>query len=139
MARGGVAIFSGLMIDAPADGYGLEVSGAGLHVKTDSFEVANPFEIYSFPEAPYGPNVLLMQVVKKDDSLEQIVVSFDEPMDESTVTNLQNYTLLDAGPDHLFGNSDDHVVRLKKASYHAATDSVTLTLKKHASLRTLSS
>jgi len=55
-------------------------------------------------------------------------------MDAATVKDRSNYTLLDAGPDHLFGTRDDRELRWKGVTYDAPSDSVTLTLKNSVSL-----
>jgi len=56
-------------------------------------------------------------------------------MDASSVTALGDYTLIDAGPDHIFGNKNDKTIRIATATYDPAKDSVTLTLKKPDSLK----
>jgi hypothetical protein len=75
-----------------------------------------------------------MQIVENKGAFAKIILFFSSPMDPATVTDLQNYTLLDAGPDHEFSNRNDGVVPLKRATENALGDSVTLTLKKPASL-----
>jgi hypothetical protein len=131
-SSGGVAVFSGLTLDQPANGCRLQVSGAGLHVATAAIEVTDG-EIFDFGWPPQ-PSVELMQVVETKGTVGAITLFFSGPMDPATLTDLENFTLLDASPLHQFGNRNDHVVQIESASANAFGDSVTLTLKKPAAL-----
>jgi hypothetical protein len=64
-----------------------------------------------------------------------IIVSYSAAMDAASVAALADYTLTDAGTDHIFGNKNDKRIRIAKAAYNAASHSVTLTIKKTATLK----
>jgi hypothetical protein len=129
-ASGGVAVFSGLTLDQPARGCRLEVSGAGLHTTTAAIESTDvPIVGFGFPPEP---SIVAMQVAETKGATDAIILIFSGPMDRRTLTDLENYTLVDAGPDHQFGKRTDHEPRLACATTNAFGDSVTLTLKKPA-------
>jgi hypothetical protein len=133
-ASNGIAVFSGLTLSQAGTGYTLKISADGADVRTAPFDVqANV--IVAFPESPEGPTVLASPIVKKRGALREITFQFNQPMDLVGVTDLHNYALFDAGRDRVFGNRTDRRLRLKDATYDAATDSVTLTLKKPESLK----
>jgi hypothetical protein len=131
-ASGGVAIFSGLTLNQPGAGYKLQVSGAGLHTTTASFDVTNDEILYI--GGPPGPEVVSTPRLEKRGRLDQITVLYSTMMDPATVTALPNYTLVDACPDHEFGNRNDRVVPLKSATENAYGDAVRLTLKRTVNL-----
>jgi hypothetical protein len=127
-ASGGVALFSGLTLNRPDAGYTLEVSGAGLHATTARFDAANGPIAYF--DGPPGPRVVSTPALQKRGRLDEITLLYSTTMDPTTVTALKNYTLVDAGPDHEFGNKDDRAVPLKSATENAFGDEVTLALKR---------
>jgi hypothetical protein len=127
-ASNGIAAFSGLTLSQAGTGYTLKISADGADGKTAPFDVlAN--EILSIPESPTGPRVIASSIVKKRDALREIKIQFSQPMDLHAVTELENYALFDAGRDRVFGNRGDRRLRLKRATYDAATNSITLDLK----------
>jgi hypothetical protein len=126
-ASDGAALFSGLTLNQPGEGYTLQVSGAGLHTTTARFDATDD-QLYWF-EWPPGPKVVSTPALQDRGGLDQITVLYSTTMDPATVTALQNYTLVDAGPDHEFGTRDDRKVPLKGATENAFGDAVTLTLK----------
>jgi hypothetical protein len=56
-------------------------------------------------------------------------------MNLSSLANISNYTLLDAGSSHIFGGKGNHLITIASATYTSADDSVTLVLKKPDSLK----
>jgi hypothetical protein len=133
-ASGGIAVFSGLTLSQAGTGYTLKISADGADAETAPFDVQANL-IVAFPESPEGPTVVASPIVKKGGALREIKFQFNQPMDPVAVTNLENYALFDAGRDRVFGNRTDRRLRWKNATYDAATDSVTLTLKKPESLK----
>jgi parallel beta-helix repeat protein len=61
-----------------------------------------------------------------NNSLNQITLTFSKLVNTIDVLAPANYQLLYAGPDGVFGTSDDVIYALDPQSYDAATDSVTL-------------
>ena len=86
------------------------------------------------PPSRPAPGVVLTKLVRRRGSLTEIVVVFSAAMNPASIDNLGNYTLLDAGSDHVFGNKNDRVLTLKGVSYSSSTDSVTISLKKPVNL-----
>jgi hypothetical protein len=83
-----------------------------------------------------GPTVeSAPQITKKKGALSEIILTFSEPMNLSSVTNISNYTLLDAGTSHIFGSKGNHLIKIARATYTSADDSVTLVLKKPDTLK----
>jgi hypothetical protein len=83
-----------------------------------------------------GPTVVgSPQITKKKGALSKITLTFSESMNLSSVTNISNYTLLDAGPSHIFGGKGNHGVKIASATYASATDAVTLVLKRPDTLK----
>ena len=56
-----------------------------------------------------------------------LVLNFAEPLNPASATNRSNYTILAAGPDGVFGTSDDRSIALKRVSYSAGPHAVSLT------------
>jgi hypothetical protein len=132
-ASAGVAVFSGLTLSQAGTGYTLKISADGASAKTAPFYVERN-EVIAIPESPTGPRVLASPIVKKAGTLREIKIQFSQPMDLHAVTELDNYALFYAGRDRVFGNRGDRRLKLKRATYDAATDYVTLTLKEPARL-----
>lgn len=55
-----------------------------------------------------------------------IVVGYGKPMNAATAANVNNYQLVNAGPDSIFGTSDDSGVAIASASYDSVHASVVL-------------
>ena len=132
-ASDGVATFSGLTLDNPGVGYTLQVTSGGplSAATTTAFNVASAVVVV----VPTPPQVLSIQILKAKGALRQIVVHYNVPMNQASAVNRNNYSLVDAGADHIFGNRNDRSVALKALSFSSAQDTVTLTLKKPDSLK----
>jgi uncharacterized repeat protein (TIGR01451 family) len=65
-----------------------------------------------------------------------LLVGFTEPVEESTVENLQNYRLVTAGPDGRFGTRDDRRLAIDSATYSGVNRAVTLNLLRRLPLST---
>ena len=60
-----------------------------------------------------GPTVVgSPQITKKKGALSTITLTFNESMNVSSVMNISNYTLLDAGTTHIFGGKGNHLVKI---------------------------
>ena len=110
-ASDGVATFSGLTLDNPGNGYTLQVTSNGplSPATTTAFNVTSG--------VPTPPEVLTTRIVKASGAIRKIVVYYSVSMDMASSVNLNNYSLVDAGVDHIFGNRNDRSVRLKAISY----------------------
>ena len=83
-----------------------------------------------------GPTVVgTPQITKHKGDLTKITLTFSESMNLSSLANISNYTLLDAGSSHIFGGKGNHLITIASATYTSADDSVTLVLKKPDSLK----
>ena len=83
-----------------------------------------------------GPTVVgTPQITKHKGDLTKITLTFSESMNLSSLANISNYTLLDAGSSHIFGGKGNHLIKIASATYTSADDSVTLVLKKPDSLK----
>jgi hypothetical protein len=83
------------------------------------------------PGPTLEPNPL---VVKHKGALTEITLTFSEQMNIRSLTDINNYTLIDAGPDHIFGNKNDRGVKIRSATA-MGSDAVTLVLKKPDKLK----
>jgi hypothetical protein len=83
-----------------------------------------------------GPTILgTPQITRKKGALSKITLTFNESMNVSSASTINDYTLLDAGSTHIFGGKGNHLVKIASAIYSSAADSVTLVLKKPVSLQ----
>ncbi|MDR3634200.1 MAG: Calx-beta domain-containing protein [Isosphaeraceae bacterium] len=59
-------------------------------------------------------------------SSSDIVVDFSKPMDAASVSNVNNYQLVNTGKDTIYGTKDDSRVAIASATYNSADNSVVL-------------
>ncbi len=109
-----------------------DLAGNAVNATVGTFSVSAGTSTTGVP----GPTVVgAPQITKKKGALSKITLAFNEPMSLSSVTNISNYTLLDAGSSHIFGGKGNQGVKIASATYASATDAVTLVLKKPDSLK----
>jgi hypothetical protein len=72
------------------------------------------------------PRVVSLRRFGVHDHPTLLVLNFNEPMDAAKADNLANYRLVVAVPDHRPGVEDGRTIRIRRALYDAASQTVTL-------------
>ena len=77
-----------------------------------------------------GPHVTSVKAIAGAKGAAEVILTFDEALNPTTATNLLNYgfSVRTPGRDGKLGTADDKLIGLIRASYNAATNTVTLPL-----------
>ncbi|WP_165227603.1 Calx-beta domain-containing protein [Aquisphaera insulae] len=83
----------------------------------------------SRPSTPRPVSIVAARLAMKKKTVTGIVIQVDGGLDSSSARALSNHVLISAGRDKIFGTRDDKVVRLSKAAYNPATNTITITAR----------
>jgi large repetitive protein len=84
-----------------------------------------------------GPRIISIQRFGSNRNTSQIVLTFNEPLNLVSASNLADYTLISAGKTGQFSGKGTQVLGLSSARYNLAANTVTLQVKKPFSLNHL--